>query len=179
MPKVILFLGVQLSGKSTLAKKIADTEKIQLISIDGVRTCLFGRLSGPKDWTDDYSAVFFNSQTKTAYDYLFKIIKFYLDLGLSLVVEMPHLGDRESLLREIIMKTGADLKVIWCYISQDSDEEIQKRINLRPKDAAPIRIEDYRMFKNKIKKPETESLAVDTSRPLEECLNDVVCHLRT
>ncbi|MEK7603582.1 MAG: AAA family ATPase [Patescibacteria group bacterium] len=177
MPKMILFLGVQLSGKSTLAKKIAEIEKIKFVSIDGVRTYLFGRLSGPKDWTDDYSEVFFNSQTRTAYDYLFKIIKLYLDLGLSLVVEMPHLGDRESLLREIIMKTSADFKVIWCYISQDSDEEIKKRINLRSGDAAPVRIEDYRMFKNKIKKPEAESLEVDTSLSFEQCLHDISRYL--
>lgn len=178
MSKVILFLGVQLSGKSTLAKKIADTEKIQLISIDGVRTYLFGRLSGPKDWTDDYSAVFFNSQTRTAYDYLFKIIKFYLDLGLSLVVEMPHLGDRESLLKQIVAETGADLKVIWCHILQDSDEEILKRISSRPKNAAPVRLEDYRMFKSKIKKPRIENLSVDTSQSFQWCLNDVRAYLQ-
>ncbi len=177
MPRLILFLGVQLSGKSTLTKKIAEVEKIPSVSIDEVRVAIYGQLSGPKDWVDENSLELCNSQTVKAYDYLFEIIRFFLNLGLSLVVEMPHLGSRESLLREVVIETGADLKIIWCHISQDSDEEIQKRISSRLEGAAPVRLEDYRMFKNKIKKPESECLSVDTSQSFEQCLSDIKHYL--
>lgn len=177
MPKLILILGVQLSGKSTLAKKIAEIEKISIASIDDVRLSLYGRLSGPKDWVNENASKLYNSQTRNAYDHLFEIIRCFLNRELSLVVEMPHLGDRECLLKEIVEETGADLKIIWCHISQDSDEEIQKRINSRPRDAAPVRLEDYRMFKNKIKKPESENLSVDTSQPFKQCLDDIKHYL--
>src|SRR3989344_291053 len=173
MPLLILFLGVQLSGKSTLAEKIAETEKIPFISIDKIRAELYGKLSGPKDWADEDSVVLHNSQTRKAYDRLFEIIRSQLCSEVPLIVEMPHLGDRENLLREIVTESGSNLKIIWCHILQDSDEKIKKRINLRPKDAASVRLEDYRMFKSKIKKPEAESLAVDTSRPFKQCLCDI------
>lgn len=177
MPRLILFLGVQLSGKSTLAQKIAEIKEIPFVSIDKVRLELYGQLSGPKDWINEGSVMLHDNQTRKAYDRLFEIIRSYLRSGLSLVVEMPHLGDRESLLNEIVAETGADLKIIWCHISQDSDDEIQKRINSRPEDAAPVRLEDYRMFKSKIKRPETESLMVDTSQSFERNVCDIINYM--
>lgn len=179
MSKLILFLGVQLSGKSTLAQKIAEIKKTPFVSIDKVRLELYGQLSGPKDWTDKDSIVLHNSQTRKAYDRLFEVMRSYLNSGLSLVVEMPHLGDRENLLREIVAEAGAEIKIIWCYISQDSDEEIKKRINSRPKDAAPVRLEDYRMFKSRIKRPELANLSVDTARSFQHCLNDIIDYLQS
>lgn len=179
MPQLILFLGVQLSGKSALAQKIAEIKKMPLVSIDKIRLELYGQLSGPKDWVNEDSVVLHNNQTRTAYDRLFEVMRSYLNSGRSLVVEMPHLGDRENQLKEIVAKAGAEIKIIWCYISQDSDEEIQKRINSRPENAAPVRLEDYRMFKSKIKKPKVDSLVVDTSLPLDKCLCDIINHIET
>lgn len=179
MPKLIMFLGVQLSGKSTLAKEVAKIKNLPLLSIDDMRLDLYGHLSGPKDWLTPELKQIHDSQTKQAYEDIFGMIRVTLGWGLSLIVEMPHLGNREEFLKNLITETETNLKMIWCYISQDSDEEIQKRINLRPKDAAPIRLEDYRMFKNKIKKPETESLAIDTSRLFDECLKSVINYLHT
>ena len=178
MPRLILFLGVQLSGKSTLAKEIAEIKNLPLISIDDMRLDLYGQLSGPKDWLTPELRQVHDSQTKRAYEDLFGIIKVTLGWELSLMVEMPHLGDREDSLLSFIKETGADLKIIWCHISKDSDEEIQKRINSRPKDAAQISLEDYRMFKSKIKKPEIESLSVDTSESFEQCLNIIINYLK-
>ena len=173
-----MFLGVQLSGKSTFAKKIAETQKISRVSIDEVRFLLYGHLSCPKDWTDNDSVLLHNEETRKAYDILFGFIKTYLDLGWSLVVEMPHLGDREEALMEIVKESNADLKIVWCYILQDSDEEIQKRINSRSSDSAPVRLEDYRMFKSRIKKPIlSECFEIDTSQQQEISLELITRYL--
>lgn len=177
MPKLIMFLGVQLSGKSTLAKEIAKINNLPLLSIDGMRADLYGHLSGPKDWLTPELRQVHDSQTKQAYEELFGAIRVTLGWGLSLIVEMPYIGDREDSLLSFIKEKSVDLKIIWCHISRDSDEEIQKRIDSRPKDAAPIRLEDYRMFKGRIKRPKLDYFFIDTSQPFEQCLNGIKQYL--
>src|SRR3989344_142764 len=113
MPRLILFLGVQLSGKSKLAKEIAEIKNLPLISIDGRRRYLYGYLSGPKDWLTPELRQVHDNQTRQAYEDLFSIIKVTLGWGASLMVEMPHLGDRGDLLLNLIKEKGADLKIIW------------------------------------------------------------------
>lgn len=178
MAYFILFLGVQLSGKTTLARQIAGIKGYSFLSIDDVRRSLYGHLTAPKDWKDDDSHVKHNEFTQLAYDELYKLIEVNLRAGFSLVVEMPHLGTREQKLQEMVNKTGAVIKVIWCYISHDGDEEIIKRIRSRPVDAAEIRLGDYKMFKSRIRKPEIiQFVEIDTFPDINQCLTKILNYL--
>ena len=176
-PTLVVFLGVQLSGKSTLAKIISQSIGLPYVSIDMVRQWLFGELSSPKDWKDEESRLRHNANIKKAYDHFFHVINNNLSSGQSLIVEMPHLGSRQADLVAMVERFNFDLKIIWCYISDDSDEEIQKRVAVRSldKDMAQIRSEDYNMFKVKIQKPTlTNTLDVDTCQPLEDSIRQIL-----
>lgn len=172
MVGLIIFCGPQLSGKTTLAKRVATQTKLPFISIDEVRLKLFGHLTGPRDWKTPQNKERENAKTKFAYDCLFLIIKKCLDAKVLLVVEMPYLAHREVELIKTARQNRIKLKIIWCQISNDSDEEIEKRVHRSKTNAktAPISLADYRMFKNKIKKPTSKCLILDTSQSINVCL---------
>lgn len=184
--KLIIFLGVQLSGKTTLAKIIAQETGIPFINLDKIRKKLFGPvLSAPKDWTNQEKEAIENQKTAQAYDKLFETIKNSAGHNVPLIVEMPsltkkwHVGTMEDRLKQIAESYSVKLKIIWCQITNDNELEIKKRSDERLKDtqAAPIRPEDYYMFKARYArcggKPALEHLAVDTSQPQEVCLTQI------
>lgn len=184
-PRLILFLGVQLSGKTVLSKKISKITGIPHVSTDEIRQKLFGpNLLGPRDWANPEAKVANDTGVKIAHDCLFIIIEKVLKSGGSLVAETTKLKGRDKNLRQIAKSTGADIKIICCQISNDRDnngKEIKRRVQKRlaNKNLAPIREEDYWMFKKNIQKPKLRHLAVDTSQPQEVCLAQIRKYIET
>ncbi|MBI2670081.1 MAG: AAA family ATPase [Candidatus Yanofskybacteria bacterium] len=185
-PVLIVFLGVQLSGKTTLAQTVSQETGIPFINLDQVRKELFGPvLSGPKDWQNAEKETIENAKTAQGYERLFTIMGNSAKQGKSLIVEMPSLtkkwglGTREDQLKQIVELSSAKLKIIWCYIANNEESEVKKRSDERLEDiqAAPIRPEDYYMFKARYARcggrPALEHLAIDTSQPQEVCLAQI------
>ncbi|MBX4189860.1 ATP-binding protein [Candidatus Parcubacteria bacterium] len=179
MSELILVLGVQLSGKSRLSSELAKFTQYTRFSIDGLRLNMYGYLSSPKDWNSIMQDIH-NREIKKAYDVLFQTIGHNIRLNYPIIVEMPHLGSREEELISQVQAYQTHLKIIWCHISKDSDEEICRRISNRSADPSEpqIRLEDYRMFKERIRKPAWPCLEIDTSRPFEECLKDTINYIQ-
>ncbi len=184
--RLIIFLGVQLSGKTTLAKAISQRNDIKFISLDEIRRELFGPvLSGPKDWLDATRKASEDAGVKRAYERLFEIIEKEANSGQPLIAEMPHLGNREAWLEQIAKSAGAKLKIIWCQINNnnndddDDDAELEKRVQDRQANlsAAPISKTDYLMFKKRIREPVLEHLVMDTSQSIETCLTQIMNYL--
>lgn len=178
-PSCIVFCGLQFSGKTTLAKRLAKLTRIPRLSLDDVRLELYGHLSTPRDWKTPKAKQAEDQKTKFAYDCLFLIIKKSLEARRPLIVEMSYLGPRENQLRRIARESKAKLRVIWCQIGADESREVKKRARKRPKDkdSAAIRESDYWMFKERIVKPKLRCRIVDTSKNISQCLREIVEYL--
>lgn len=175
MAKLIIFCGLQLSGKTILAQRISKITQIPFLRIDEVRQKLYGYLSSPRDWKTEKIRRAENEKTKFAYDCLFLIIDKCLGTGVSLVVEMPHLGNREKQLLEIIQRHRTNLKILWCEISTNEKEEVRKRCRDRKsgKTSAALRERDYWMFKKTIAKPTLSHLTIDTFQKPTVCVQKI------
>jgi predicted kinase len=79
-PLMIIVSGLPCTGKTTLARKIADRFRLPLVTKDGVKELLFDTLGWKdRDWSRQLSA--------TSYSLLFYFIEAQLAAGCSLVVE--------------------------------------------------------------------------------------------
>jgi adenylate kinase family enzyme len=179
MSRLILVLGPQLSGKTKIALEISKKTGLPYWGIDKVMLMKFGFLSGPRDWISPQDKERCDQQMTEGYDWLFELLDLTLRCHQSIVIEMPHLGPREDYLKNLIKETQADLKAIWCFMSDDSDREIVKRISERSKrpDVAPIRLEDYKIIKKKIEQPNVPLLKLDTCQSFSSCIKLVENYL--
>mgnify|MGYP001591470447 CR=1 FL=1 len=175
MTYLIIFCGAQLSGKTTLVKKLSNLIQVPYVSIDEIRRRLYGYLSSPRDWKNQEIKEQENNKTKFAYDCLFLFIEKCLQAKVSLIAEMPHLGSREHQLRRIIRKGKAKLKIVWCQVLNNEAKEIKKRAakRLKDKNLAPIRKSDYLIFNSKNQRPSIPHLIIDTSRNIQDSLRKI------
>ena len=168
--------GVPGSGKSTLAKSISEYIDVVIINTDIVKSAIL-------DIVDDID---FKYAGKVTYNIAYALARDYLQQGKNVILDSPCLYN-EGLQTGISLakECNAQYKYIECFL-EDLDE-IDKRLRQRESYASQIKalssdkssIEGMRRAIYAAKRPEeTAYLVVDTLKPLEEYIEEVIEYIK-
>lgn len=125
MNQIILFCGLPLSGKSTLARILANHLKISHFDIDEIRHRFF---QNPQEEMSQEANLF---QMGISYEALFLVTESLSKLGRDIVISATFSGRRaRHNIIEISRKNNAPIKAIYCHAS---DEIIRERLVCREK----------------------------------------------
>lgn len=161
------------SGKSTLSREIARRLDAVIVDQDVTKTALLESTAhNPLD-----SAL----SGKIAYDIDWALVEFHLSLGRNVILDSPCLYDvmvERGL--TIAASSGATYRYVECLV--DDVDEINRRLHERDRKLSQIRSvspEDFQRTVVASKKPPfMHTLTIDTKRPLETYLPDVMAYLQ-
>lgn len=162
------------SGKSTLARQIEIKTGAIVIDHDIVKSALMKSL--------DAKQVDAKAAGSISYDIEWALIDFHLSQGHSVILDSPCFY--EEMLEKgqsLSKKHQANYKYIECYL--EDFIEINRRLKTRQRMISQIpSIESEEMFQQSIqnsKRPQdAEFLKVDTSRPIQDLLQEVMNYLQ-
>ena len=172
-PKIIVFAGLPLTGKSTLAKPLEDRLKIARLDIDEIRQMLFRH--HPLD--SETNRELDQAQMRSSCESLYALAANVLLAGESVIVAGPFSREIQHQKAKTIAETyGAIQKVVFCY---SSDQVISERIKLRRLDEenpSNLRSMDgYNRVKERyVKISAPELLEIDTAESSESCLKKII-----
>jgi len=192
---LVLIGGLPLHGKSTLGRQLESRTDLHYCDIDDLRKEAFGlptREQYEEQWSDQEAGAKWSSQRmKMAYMLLHDgAVDIALGAGQSLMVGTTYSRARsKNFVKEIAEKHGAVVKPIVCRISNETREEIERRM---ARDAESEYISgcatwnDYYDIKERFEAldetgvfPPESVLVVDTSNPLtDEQLEEIVTFIR-
>ncbi len=165
---LVLLKGFPGSGKSTLSRALSRRLVWPLIDKDDVKDIVDGQIQGETNGL--------------AYDVMLNIVRRQLLQGLNVICDSPlthHITYEHA--KAIVMETHAQLVIVECFCS---DAQIwSQRINARKERNLPAhhmtdweRVQAYRrQYTVEAGYTITEPhIVVDTVRPLDECVKDVV-----
>ncbi|WP_058763466.1 AAA family ATPase [Exiguobacterium chiriqhucha] len=161
------------SGKSTLSREIARRLDAVIVDHDVTKTALLESTSQhPLD-----AAL----AGKIAYDLDWAIVEFQLSLARNVILDSPCLYDMmiERGLT-ITANSGATYRYIECLV--DDVDVINRRLRERDRKLSQIRSVSPENFDRTVasskKPPNMHTLTIDTNRPLETYLLDVIAYLQ-
>lgn len=161
------------SGKSTLSREIARRLDAIIVDHDVTKTALLESTS--QHPLDPALA------GKIAYDIDWALVEFHLALGRNIILDSPCLYDvmiDRGL--AIAANNGATYRYIECLI--DDIDEINRRLRERDRKLSQISSvspEDFQQTVAASKKPLfMHTITIDTNRPLETYLPDVIAYLQ-
>lgn len=175
-PEVIAFAGLPLTGKSTLSKLLGEKTGIPVIDVDEVRQNLF------KDCLVDSETNLEEDERQMAvsWNFLFALIEDRLKKGNPVIIAGTFSRQKyHQQITAVIEKHDVPLKVIFCHAPE---RVIGERIELRKNDknnASCLKsIEGYNRTRLRYQKISVQNiLDVDTSRPVEQCLEQIITFL--
>ena len=170
--KIIMFCGLPLTGKSTLAKELTDFLNIPLIDIDDVRYKIFAHSQKTMNREQDSFQMLISYKTvNILLDYLIK------SNSVAVTATFSSTKSREDIAM-IANDNNAKLKVIYCETpEQHISARIKERILLKDSRSNVTQIEDYRRVRDKYKEILQPRLILDTSVPLKQCLKQVIRYI--
>lgn len=161
------------SGKSTLARRIAKETDAVIIDHDIVKSALLSSI--------DSNSVELNVAGKISYDIEWAMIDFHLSQGHSTILDSPCFYE-EMVDRGIglSVKHNCSYKYVECYLKDIN--EIQSRLKKRRRMISQIHnvASEKAFFEwvEKSKKPsEVECLRVDSSKPIESYIEEVILYI--
>lgn len=161
------------SGKSTLARIIAKSTGAIIIDHDIVKSTLLTSLE--MDHIDT------NIAGKIAYDIEWSLIDFHLSQAYSVILDSPCFYSEMVEKGTKLSKTHhAKYKYVECYLNDI--EEIQKRLNNRTRMISQIQqVSSEEAFiewvENSKRPPDFECLKVDSGRPLDSYIDQVISYI--
>lgn len=161
------------SGKSTLSREIARRLDAVIVDHDVTKTALLE--STAQHSLDPELA------GKVAYDLDWALVEFHLSLGRNVILDSPCLYD-VMIDRDLAMtaNSGATYRYVECLV--DDVDEINRRLRERERKLSQIRSVSPENFDRTVasskKPPIMHALTIDTNRPLETYLPDVIAYLQ-
>lgn len=172
---IIAFCGLPLSGKSTLAKTLANYLDLPLIDIDEIRHELF---QNPQEEMDPEQVKF---QMAISYKVLFLLTEWLVKLSHAVVITATF--SREWYHKEIIgvsERNKVPIKAIYCYAP---DEAIRERLEQREKRKDSFSgcrtWEHYEGDKARYQFLPLDLLKIDTSKPSVENISAILDFLES
>lgn len=161
------------SGKSTLSRYISKKTNVIVIDHDIVKSALLESL--------EENRIDFQIAGKISYNIEWSLIDFYLSQGQSVILdsrcfysEMVEKG------MELCNKHKAKYKYIECYLN--NFKEIENRLKNRIRMISQIhKVESEKVFLDAInnsKKPSVKYLTVDSGRPIDTYIQEVIDYLQ-
>ncbi|WP_342505523.1 AAA family ATPase [Sporosarcina sp. FSL K6-2383] len=161
------------SGKSTLARIVAKLTGAIIIDHDIVKSTLLTSLEA--------NCIDTNATGKIAYDIEWSLIDFHLSEGHSVILDSPcfysEMVEKGTKLSE---KHRAKYKYVECYLNDV--EEIRKRLKNRTRMISQIQqVSSEEAFvewvKNSKRPPDIECFTVDSGRPLDSYVDEVMSYI--
>jgi aminoglycoside phosphotransferase family enzyme/predicted kinase len=168
---LIITCGLSASGKSSLARRLAERHGMEVFSSDTVRKELAGVAPGDHTPSAYQKGIYTPKFTARTYDALFKLARPLLEAGRSVVLDATfrRAEDRLSALR-LAEETGARFLCLEC---RSSDETAAARLSHRlragadPSDARwDIYLEQKRSFEPVVELPPESHIIIDTEQSL-------------
>lgn len=161
--------GVPGSGKSTLALEIAKRIDVVIVDHDVTKSALMSA------GIDEKTA------GRAAYDVDYAYVNYYLSLGRNVIMDSPCFYDiqlERSI--EAAKSNGALYKYIECYFN--NLDGINRRLSERSGRISQLKsvdfdIEVFDNWLNNMKKPASDYIVVDTSKPIQEYIECVIEYL--
>ena len=180
-PLLVVVMGLPATGKTTLAHALAGRFGLVHLSSDVARKKL-GGLRPTAHRPESYErGLYSRSMTRRTYAVLLRRAARALRRGQSVVMDATfgQLGDRAAV-RQLARRTGARLHVVLC--SAD-DGVIRARLETRAFDVrstSDARLEIWPSLRAAFAEPLeiADTITVDTTRPVEHVLNEVVAAIR-
>jgi len=163
---LIIICGVPLSGKTSIAKKVAEELGVKHLDVDtDIRFPIFGKPEQGADLTPEGKEQE-RVEMLASYKVMLSATNELLTLGRSVILTATFSREVYWELTNAVMAKHSDVKlrVIQCKIADDSDEEIWRRIRERGVHTVNSPAQ-YREVKNRYIKLPVEHLEVDTTGP--------------
>jgi len=127
---VIAIMGLPLSGKTTLGKKLSEKLGLHFIDIDdGPANCAPPRNSSP--YSSEEKRNYERNRMVICYRVLHEAVAANLSAGNSFLISATYARQRsQKFLINAVRKSGGNLKLVWCHFD-DQAREISKRIEDR------------------------------------------------
>jgi len=169
--QLIIFSGLPGTGKTTLARPLAERLRVPLLRVDDLFAAIPPQMLARADsmW-DELVAI------------LLALVEFQLEVGLSVVVDSVFMGADRADAQRLVEKHGADFRPIYTYLS---DRTIWKqRVDQRVLEAPP---EDEVATWERIQIQQRDfwpwepgsALFVDGIEPIEQNWTKVLAYLNT
>ncbi|MFC4682971.1 MULTISPECIES: AAA family ATPase [unclassified Exiguobacterium] len=161
------------SGKSTLSREIARRLDAVIVDHDVTKTALL-ELTAQHSLDPELAG-------RVAYDLDWALVEFHLSLGRNVILDSPCLyGVMIDRGLAMTANSGATYRYVECLV--DDVDEINRRLRERERKLSQIRSvspEDFYRTVTASKRPaHMHTLTIDTNRPLETYLPDVIAYLQ-
>lgn len=184
-PTLIIVAGPSCSGKTTYAERIIESVNLTYIDKDPLLDVLMG-----EDATrDDSQAGLYDLIKPKSYALVYAIAEMNLNRGGSALIDAPNTNlwkeeTQRQLLREMIERTGSQLRLILCYTPPEVIERRMRERGLK-RDAwkfQPGRWEPYiqgefdTFYRGEV--PLSPNMKIDTTRGQDENLERIIQFLQ-
>jgi hypothetical protein len=178
-PKLIITCGLMGTGKTTIAKELAETNGWELISSDTVRKELAGIPSTQHQYEKWGKGIYSSEFSRKTYERMNEIAENYLKNGSSVVMDACYGKKTERASVYAVAKaTGADFTCIELVCS---DGELKRRLTTRTSERGSISDGRWEIFSDQKANFEKiddfrkeEQMVVDGSKPKEELVKQIM-----
>lgn len=183
-PTLTYVVGWPLSGKSTIAKKVSHKLGVHWVDIDDVRRLAVG-LPNPHPNKSPELADRDTKEMAGAYRFVHDIASWHAEQARSLIVTFTcSRVSGQNAIRDVAERfVNMRVRVIWCRPTNDTKEEIQKRLSRGFGEGGYVggvnSMERYNEVKMRYQRIGLPCLTIDTSPPntIDACVNATVAHI--
>lgn len=178
-PVLVVICGLMGTGKSTLARALAERVGLEVIRSDVVRKELVGIEEENHRYETFGGGIYSEKFFDATYDALFRRAEALLGAGKGVVIDasFKRRGYRERA-KEIAAQHGAPFLLIE---SSCSDQVVKRRLETRTREKRDVSDGRWSLFKSQkadfeviSELPEKEHLRVNTDRPVEDCIDTIL-----
>jgi len=179
-PTLWVLCGLPASGKSTLAKSLADVYGLEVIRSDQVRKTQFAQPSDPSGNHDFKKGRYSAYATEVTYTHLFDLAQEMIKTGHGVVIDATFSRDMH---RRKILRLAAQCQVLPVFVEcQAPDAVLAERLRRREtkpslSDARLIHLDHFKQRYEPITEIEPAiHIRVDTSASPADCLRRILLH---
>lgn len=177
-PKIFVVCGMQASGKSTIAKELADFMGIELLKSDVIRKELFKIDPDKSEVTQFEQGIYSKNFTNLTYSRMFLSAQEIVAGGSSVILDATFSKRR---LRDEAVTLAQDMKAQIIFIECYADESIIKERLIKRENTASLsdaRIIHFNQFKNRAEPidelKESNHIKVDTANSVKDCIKEIL-----
>ena len=177
-PTLWIIGGLPASGKSTIAKALAEVYDLEVIRSDVVRKQLFARPTDPSGKQDFEEGLYSAYATEVTYNHLFSQAQETLKKGNDAIIDATFSRD---MYRQEALRLAAQRQALTVFVEcRAPDATLAKRLQRREtessiSDARLIHLERFKQrYEPIVNSSPAIHITVDTEKPIAECLKGIL-----
>lgn len=178
--EVIVLCGLPLHGKTTIGKLLSKRLDRRFLDVDdNVRYPIFGVAQQEQDTLTGINDL----EMGMSYEILLFAADKCLELGKNVIIAAPFIrAKRQKLLAKFYKAHPTQVKIFFCNLSIDNDNEIERRLQKRVANGyigALTTFSEYQKIKTASESLFLSHWIIDTSPPKnpEECVEEIINYL--